>query len=99
MIKPGDIVRLNFPGHAGNNRNVTVVKIDPEFNIAPDDAPPCLSEVIFVKHENWPDAIGVGRYLIGVTEDGIIPNPRDKKRAPAGERDKEATPDLQGVLL
>ncbi len=65
MIKPGDIVRLNFKGHAGHGRKVTVVKVDPAFNIAPDDAPPFLSEVIFVQHENWPDAIGVGRYLIG----------------------------------
>jgi hypothetical protein len=65
MIKPGDTVRLNFPGHAGHGRNVVVMRIDPQFNIAPEDAPPCLSEVIFVQHLSWPDAIGVGRYLIG----------------------------------
>lgn len=66
-MQPGDVVRIDFPGHENHGARVTVIKIDPVFNLAPEGEEPILAEVIFVRHPSWPDAVGVGRHLIGAT--------------------------------
>lgn len=66
-MSPGDIVRIDFPGHNNHGSRVTVIRIDPAFNLAPEGEEPQLAEVVFVKHPSWPEAVGVGRDVIGGT--------------------------------
>lgn len=77
IIKPGDIVRLDFPGHGQHGQRVVVVEIDPAFNLAPDGAEPWLAEIIFVKHPSWAEPVGVGRAILG----GTVENARLRAEA------------------
>lgn len=66
-MRAGDIVRLDFPSHGNHGARVTVIRIDPAFNLAPKGEEPQLAEVIFVRHPSWPEPVGVGRDVIGGT--------------------------------
>lgn len=84
----GDVVRIDFPGHGNHGSRVTVIRIDPAFNLAPEGEEPVLAEVIFVRHPSWPEAVGVGRDVIG----GTIENA-------ARMKDERGEDDTQGSLL
>lgn len=70
-MKENDIVRLDFPSHPQHGAAVRIVRIDPAFNLAPPGEAPILSEVIFIRHPNWPDAVGVGRDWIGGSAENL----------------------------
>lgn len=52
---------VNFPGHALHGKRVQIERVDPAFNLAPDDTAPVLAEVVFVSHPSVPQPIGLGR--------------------------------------
>jgi hypothetical protein len=66
-MTPGDTVRIDFPSHAAHGKSARVVSFDPAFNLAPDDAEPLLSPVVFVRWDGQREPIGLGLSHIGGT--------------------------------
>lgn len=81
-IAPGDIARIDFPGHPLHGARVQIERIDPAFNLAPEDAEPWLAEVVFYRHPSVAWAIGIGRErLAGTPENARL---RQMERADDG---------------
>ena len=52
---------VNCPGHAAHGRRVRVVRIDPAFNLAHDQAAPLYAEIAFISWPGQREPVGIGR--------------------------------------
>jgi hypothetical protein len=85
-MKPGDSVRVDFPGHALHGRTVEIIDVLPDFDLAvADDAEPLLTTLVMVRHTGLPQPIGIGLSHIG----GTVENASRRKDEGADQRQAE----------
>lgn len=68
-ISVGATVLIDFPGHVLHGKRAHVAAIEPEFNLAPEGAPPWPAMTIFIKALGLLEPIGVGlEHIAGTVE-------------------------------
>jgi hypothetical protein len=60
-MKPGDIVKVNFPGNGLHGKKVTICRIEAMDIAHPNCPEPMVVEMIFVTHPTLPEPVGIGR--------------------------------------
>lgn len=81
---PGDVVRIDFPGHALHGKAAEVVEFYPAFNLAPSDDDPLLAPLVIVRHPSLPEPFGIGLSRIVGTAQHV-----ERRRAEADDARQE----------
>lgn len=65
----GDTVLIDCPGHTLHGKACLVVRVENEFNLAPEGMPPYSAPLVLCKHPSLPSTIGFGPcHIAGTVE-------------------------------